>query len=144
PFTDAEKYFLRKEELTGVVQHVPTPSDERLARLYKDALALVYPSLYEGFGLPILEAFESGCPVVCSRSSSFVEIAGEAAIYFEPKDPASLVRALRQMQSPDVREQHVLLGRKRADSFSPARTAEETARLYRTIREDSGNMASYP
>ncbi|MFX8852475.1 glycosyltransferase, partial [Acinetobacter baumannii] len=65
-------------------------SDTYLAALYRNALALIYPSIYEGFGFPIVEAFSQGCPVITSEVSSMKEIGGDAAIYFDPLSPNNI------------------------------------------------------
>ncbi len=70
-------------------------SDEELRLAYAGAEALIFPSRYEGFGLPVLEAMSCGCPVITTPISSFPEVSGEAAIYIDPDDPASLRRARR-------------------------------------------------
>lgn len=74
--------------------HQETVSDSKLINLYQNALAFIYPSINEGFGLPILEAFSCGCPVLCSDTSCFPEVAGDAAIYFNPKDAESIRNAV--------------------------------------------------
>jgi len=78
--------------------------DEELVTLYRNAIALVYPSLYEGFGLPILEAMANECPVVCSNTSSLPEVAGEAAIYFNPYSTESLKEAVVELLRRDRKE----------------------------------------
>jgi glycosyltransferase involved in cell wall biosynthesis len=76
-------------------------SDEALAALYGRALCLVYPSFYEGFGLPPLEAMTFGTPVVVSNSSSLPEVCAEAALYCDPSDPQTLADAIRTLQHDD-------------------------------------------
>ncbi len=68
--------------------------DETLARLYSGTAGLVYPSLYEGFGLPVLEAMACGAPVICSNSSSLPETAGDAALYVRPDDAEGLAHCI--------------------------------------------------
>ncbi len=105
--------------------------DDMLADLYRGATALVFPSLYEGFGLPVLEAMACGTPVICSNSSSLPEIGGDAALYIDPEAESTLVRALEICES----EPHRLatmsrLGIARANQFSWERCARETADVY--------------
>ena len=83
-----------------VLGYVP---DERLAALYRTAHALVYPSLYEGFGLPILEAYFHGCPVITSQTSSMAEIAGKPALLVDPNDPEAIAEAALAIESQDSR-----------------------------------------
>lgn len=106
-------------------------SDEELASLYRGAQAFVFPSLYEGFGLPILEAFACGCPVVLSRASSFPEVAGEAAVYFNPQQPDDLSRVMNNLLS-SLNHQAALraAGRTRAARFTWQKTAQATLGVY--------------
>ncbi len=99
-------------------------SDEQLSLLYSGALALVYPSLYEGFGLPILEAMQSGCPVIACHNSSIFEVAGGAALYVGEGDAGQLARTLLNVQQPDVRGYLVQSGLERARRFSWKKSAE--------------------
>ncbi len=92
--------------------------DRDLAALYSDALALVFPSFYEGFGLPLLEAMACGCPVICSKASSFPEVAGNAALYISPFDPISLTAAIMRVQQPAIRRRMIDAGFLQAAKFS--------------------------
>jgi glycosyltransferase involved in cell wall biosynthesis len=86
----------------------------------------VYPSWYEGFGLPPLEAMRAGCPVVVSRAASLPEICGDAALYFDPNDPATLAEAARRlMGDAALRDSMRAAGERRAAEFSWKRTARE-------------------
>jgi glycosyltransferase involved in cell wall biosynthesis len=93
-------------------------SDEILAVLYSGALALVFPSLYEGFGLPVLEAMACGCPVICSKVSSLPEVAGGAALLISPHNPLSITAAILRLQDPATRERFIKAGLDRAAVFS--------------------------
>ncbi len=109
-----------------------SPNDRQLAFLYENAALLVYPSLYEGFGLPILEAFAADCPVALSDASCFPEIAGDAALYFDPSDVTSTTRALEKLLSDSAtREALIRRGQEQLRSFSWTATAEKTAAVYR-------------
>jgi glycosyltransferase involved in cell wall biosynthesis len=107
-------------------------SDEVLFELYRQATLFVCPSKYEGFGIPLLEAMYSGCPVACSNTSSLPEVAGDAAIYFNPHDPESIREVLETLaESDSMRAELTILGRKRASLFSWDKCATETMSLYR-------------
>jgi glycosyltransferase involved in cell wall biosynthesis len=115
-----------------VLQH--NINDEDLAYLYKYALAFVYPSLYEGFGIPILESFACNCPVICSDTSSLPEISKDAAKYFNPSDEESIRNAILQVLSNnDIRQTLSTKGKKRLAKFSWEITAEKTKKIYESI-----------
>jgi glycosyltransferase involved in cell wall biosynthesis len=108
--------------------------DDQLAALYTGAAAFVYPSRYEGFGIPLLEAMSLDCPVVCSDRSSVPEVAGPAAEYFDPEMPEAIAAAIeRVVESPARRAELVRLGRARCATFSWARSARETLDVYRGV-----------
>ncbi|HEV7239982.1 MAG TPA: glycosyltransferase family 1 protein [Thermoanaerobaculia bacterium] len=105
--------------------------DPTLRSLFRRAKALVYPSLYEGFGFPVLEAMTQGCPVIASRSSSLPEVAGDAAIYCDPLDATSIAGAMARVSDPELRERMIEKGLSRAAGFSWQRTAAEMVAIYR-------------
>ncbi len=130
PVTVEERKFMRDLHIEDRIQHV-NPSDEGLADYYKHACCFVFPSLYEGFGIPILEAFACRCPVVCSNTGSFPEIAGDAAVYFDPGNIDSVQDALRRIiERGDLRENLIRKGRERNGKYSWERTAQMTHELY--------------
>lgn len=103
--------------------------------LYAGASLFVYPSLYEGFGLPVLEAMAAGVPVISSSVSSLPEITGDAAVLVDPLDVEGLAMALeRLIASPALREEYGRRGQERAAYFSWRRCAERTLEVYRSIR----------
>ncbi len=106
--------------------------DAMLAYLYSKATLFAFPSLYEGFGLPILEAFECGCPAVLSNTSSFPEVAAEAAVYFDPNNTESMREAVvRTLDDPDLRQHLIAAGAERTKRFSWKKTVALTAETYR-------------
>jgi glycosyltransferase involved in cell wall biosynthesis len=112
-------------------------SDHELAVLYRGALAVAYPSLYEGFGLPILEAMACGSPVICSSTSSMPEVAGDAAILVDPYGTGEIAEALRWViESPTLRDDLRRRGLERAALFSWESTARQTAAIYERVVEE--------
>ena len=108
--------------------------DSILADLYQRAAVFVYPSRYEGFGIPPLEAMSFDCPVVCSNSSSIPEVVGDAAVFFEPASSDSIVNAIQSVLSNDnLRETLIARGRERIKMFSWQRCAEQTLDIYRKL-----------
>jgi glycosyltransferase involved in cell wall biosynthesis len=106
-------------------------NEARLAGVLAKADALVFPSLYEGFGLPILEAMAAGVPVLCSRVTAIPEVAGEAAVYFDPRDVEDMASKLALVaHDRALREDLAVRGRARSASFSWERTARETHAIY--------------
>jgi len=109
-----------------------------LEGLYALAAAVVFPSLYEGFGLPVLEAMVRGVPVACSNRSSLPEVAGEAALLFDPEDVAGIAEAIERLLSDrDLAERLARAGREQAARFSWERTAEQTVESYRRALQSS-------
>lgn len=123
-----ERIFQGQEKATpSRIRHLGYVSDGELRALYEKALALIFPSTYEGFGIPPLEAMTVGCPVICARTSSLPEVCGEAAIYFDPAVPGDLeAKVLRLFQEPGLREDIREKGYQQAGKFSWKRTAWET------------------
>lgn len=132
--TKFEAELDRQAKQLGITDRVRCPgwvSDEDLEGLYEMATCFVYPSLMEGFGIPVLEAMERGVPVACSRTASLPEVAGDAAHYFDPLDEGEIATAIVElMRDTKLREELVAAGRKRVRRFSWERTARETAESY--------------
>ena len=102
--------------------------------LYSAATAFVFPSWYEGFGLPVLEAMACGCPVIVSNTTSMPEVGGDAALYAAPEDTDGWAKLLEQVSGDDVLRQTMSQkGFERSKRFSWQRCAEETLECYRSV-----------
>jgi glycosyltransferase involved in cell wall biosynthesis len=119
--------------LSDKVRLIPYPDDLVLRDLYNQALVFVYPSLYEGFGIPLLESMSCGCPIIASRIPSTVEIAGDVPIYHEPGNLDQILYNLDQVCSESRSSERILRGTSLAKSFSWERTARQTLELYRNL-----------
>lgn len=120
---------LQKEVIfTGYVQY------EDLPKLYNAADIFIYPSLYEGFGFPPLEAMACGTPVIASNTSSLPEVVGNAGMLVDPLDAAKIADAMRKvLNNEDVRERMIQMGLERVSMFSWERCAEETLEVYKSL-----------
>ena len=133
PFSPAERKVFNKWNVTDRLLHI-SANDEQMASLYRYAMCFVFPSHYEGFGIPILEAFSNGCPVCLSDASCFPEVAGDAALYFNPNDAQSMQDALREIiSSSALRDELSLKGKNRVKEFSLEKMVEATCNVYRKI-----------
>lgn len=113
-----------RDYTSGSAVHMLRLNDEELRAAYSGAIALVYPSKYEGFGLPVLEAIACGCPVITCPNASIPEVAGEAALYVNDDDVNGLANALCDVQKPDIRNSLIAAGLERAKKFSWSEMAE--------------------
>lgn len=108
--------------------------DDQLYSYYKNALCFVFPSRYEGFGIPVLESMKSACPVVLPKHSSFIEVAGDAALYFKLDDKADLENKVSQLiDNEDLRQSYVEKGTLQASKFSWDKMATETFNIYKSV-----------
>ncbi len=113
---------------------MPRVSDSQLSLLYRKCLFFVFPSLYEGFGLPVLEALGHGVPTACSRAASLPEVAADAALYFNPRSTAEMTSVMQRLaDDAGLRERLSALALKRSRKFSWQATAEEIMRRANAI-----------
>jgi mannosyltransferase len=136
PISSAEHKVLEKS-LPGRYRHAGYVTDQELHQLYKKAYALIYPSAYEGFGIPVIEAMASCCPVIALKRSSIPEVAGDAGILLDDEDAGDFAEALASLQNHSVREACVDAGRRRARDFSWDRTFQETLSVYNKVIHQS-------
>jgi len=133
-FNEEEVLLLNTLGIENQVIHQYFDTDNTLFALYQRAIAFVYPSLYEGFGIPILEAFACACPVILSNSSCFPEVAQEAALYFNTGDDEDLSHKLEEIISnSNLRNSLINKGLKRQKAFSTEKKAKETYKVYKSI-----------
>ena len=110
--------------------------DDALALLLKHATVFVFPSLYEGFGIPVLEAMVAGVPIACSNVASLPEVAGAAALFFDPTSIEDMTKALTSLlTNPTLRDDLVTKGRENLKLFSWANTAEKTLKIYQQVAQ---------
>lgn len=125
--------LVEERQLADKIKFLGHVDSNDLPALYSGAELFVFPSLYEGFGLPPLEALSYGVPVAVSRSSSLPEVVGEAGIYFDPNDPKELAEKITQLLSDEnLRNRLKKLGPERAKNFSWAKTAEATINVFKS------------
>lgn len=133
-FSDAERQDLTDRGLGQAVRHAGRVSDAQLADLYAQAVALIYPSLYEGFGFPLLEAMRCGCPVVAANTSSLPEVAGDAGLLFDPLDSEAMAQAMeRVLADGALRADLIERGRRRELNFSWEKATAQTVAVYRAV-----------
>ncbi len=128
----ADREFLQSQGVENHFAFISGVDDSELRTLYRHAQVLVFPSLYEGFGLPLLEAMANDCPVLCSDTAVFHEVAADAAIYFDALNPESLAGALDAFRHSN-RQELLLRGRQNCARFSWNTAAAKLADLYREL-----------
>lgn len=130
PFKQSEKELLDKLNISNKVIHIKA-TDRTLAELYSRAKLFVFPSLYEGFGIPILEAYACYCPVALSNTSCFPEIAGDAGIYFDPYSETSILESIKEVIYDDrKRTELIMRGRERLKLYSWEKATALTQKTY--------------
>jgi len=123
----------KKLGIEGRVKFLGYVPDEKMPALYSNALALVFPSLFEGFGLPILEAQASGCPVITSNISSMPEVAGKGAILVDPMSTSDIVKGMNDILNKEVRNKLIKDGYENIKRFSWEKAARETMEVLENV-----------
>ncbi len=128
----------KKFGMTDRVKFLNSVTDEDLPSFYKNAICFVLPSLYEGFGLPVIEAMKYGCPVITSNISSLPEAGGDSAIYFDPKDAEDIAKKIDQVISDEnLRSEMIKKGYQQVKKFSWEKTARETLKVLEELGKNN-------
>jgi len=130
PLSEPEKKWIECHNLADRIREFGRVTDSQLRDQYAAAECFIFPSLIEGFGLPVLEAQACGCPAVISDIPAFREVAGGAAVFFDPRLAERLAEAVAVAGEPDVRRQVIEAGLENVRRFSWSRTAEQTFEVY--------------
>jgi len=132
----AKKFILENQDVLQV-KFFTDMKDTELAVLYQMANALVYPSLFEGFGLPVAEAQASGCPVITSNTSSLPEAGGDAVLYINPKKPKEIGQAISTLLSDqNLQNSLIAKGKEHAQLFTRDKYAQQMMKLYKNLQND--------
>jgi len=132
PFNESEKGMLKELGVSKLVRYL-NGNDALLMACYQEATVFVYPSLYEGFGIPPLEAMSMSCPVICSNTSSIPEVVGDAGVFFDPNDISSIQNALEDtIYNGELLEELKAKGLLRNSLFSWDKCVNKTVALYRS------------
>jgi len=133
-FNSTEQSIIAEMNLDNHIQHIGYASDSHLAKLYRNCMVFVYPSLYEGFGIPPLEAMICQAPVIAANTSSIPEVVGDAGLLFDPTSIADLAdKLLFLIEHPAERERLIVKGLEQAKKFSWNKTVSETVEAYRYV-----------
>ncbi len=133
-FNEEQKKFIHNNGIENYITYLGTPNEQTLVKIYSSADALLAPSLYEGFGMTILESMACGTPVITSNSTSIPEVTGDAAILIDPKNITEIAKAISDLQSNSSQyEVLVNKGLARAKLFTWESTAEQIALIYEKV-----------
>ncbi|GHT11753.1 hypothetical protein AGMMS4956_05270 [Bacteroidia bacterium] len=133
-FSDRELQRLKELDIRDNVISIVGISDDELSYIYANSIAFIFPSLYEGFGIPILEAWACNAPVLLSNASCFPEIAGDAALYFDPNNPSSIAETIDTILTNfSLRKDIIQRGTKRLELFSWDKTVKQTLAIYQFL-----------
>jgi glycosyltransferase involved in cell wall biosynthesis len=131
--SDSEQQLMTELAIAKQVKLLRDIDDEALCCLYNRALGFVYPSVYEGFGMPLLEAMACGCPIIASRIPSTIEVAKDCPVYFDPTEEDGLLNALDIALSEGRNSERVQAGLEIVKSYSWDKTAAQTLEVYRVV-----------
>jgi glycosyltransferase involved in cell wall biosynthesis len=131
--SDSEQQLMTELAIAKQVKLLRDIDDETLCHLYNRALGFVYPSVYEGFGMPLLEAMACGCPIIASRIPSTIEVAKDCPVYFDPTEEDELLNALDIALSQGRNPERVQAGLEIVKSYSWDKTAAQTLEVYRAV-----------
>ncbi|MFN3704671.1 MAG: glycosyltransferase family 4 protein [Thermoflexales bacterium] len=138
-FTPVQRYLVETLGIGEAVTQIPHVPNAELPALYAAADVFVFPSFYEGFGIPLIEAMACGTPMVCSDWKLFHEVCGDAALFADPHNPQAIADAIaRVLSDPALAEELRQRGLERAKRFTWERTARETMAVYRQMMEENG------
>ncbi|WEK19179.1 MAG: glycosyltransferase family 1 protein [Candidatus Pedobacter colombiensis] len=133
PLETGDSEFLIRNGIFDKTRQI-SATDSQLNMLYKNALCFVFPSLYEGFGIPILEAFKNNCPVILSNCSCFPEIAGDAALYFNPDSIESLAHQIETLiTNKSLKSKLITAGKKKLETYTLDKCIKQTIELYKSL-----------
>ncbi|OUL36833.1 glycosyl transferase group 1 [Nostoc sp. T09] len=133
-FTDEQKQYIQNHQLENYITYFGKPDKNTLVQIYNAADILIAPSLHEGFGITILEAMACGTPVITSNTSAMPEVAGDAAILINPKDPQAISEAVLRLHNDPIYYQELVdKGLSRAKLFTWEKTAEKLAEIYEKL-----------
>jgi len=132
-FTKNETALLKERGIEDKVSCKFAAEDE-IEDLYARAIVFVFPSFYEGFGIPMLEAFSAGCPVIASNGGSLPEIGGDAAVYFDPRSVDNMRSTIENvLLSPALQKELTIKGTEQAKIFSWDRCVNGTVQVYKSL-----------
>jgi len=132
-----ESVIIRKTSLVSSVKHFSCVNDSQLRLFYAASLVFVFPSLYEGFGIPILEAMACASPVILAKSASMPEVAGDAGMYFDPNSIENLLYSLNKLsEDEDLRTELIRKGLNRNKQFSWSKTTKATYDIYQYLMQN--------
>ncbi|MBC8047732.1 MAG: glycosyltransferase family 4 protein, partial [Fimbriimonadaceae bacterium] len=133
-YAEKVKIFITENKLENYFIFLENIANSELPEFYKNATAFIYPSLYEGFGIPILEAMASGCPVITSHMSSMPEVAGEAALYFYPYHAHLIAEKIIQVtEDSDLRNEMIKKGFLQSELFVAKKNTEQVMQIYKSL-----------
>ncbi|TGL04533.1 glycosyltransferase family 1 protein [Leptospira bouyouniensis] len=132
--SSSETKLLKESQIEDKIFFKSFHNDSELISLYRSCRLFVFPSIYEGFGIPIIESMQNGCPVVCSNTSSFLEVAGDAAFYFNPMEAESIFESVREVyKNYNLRQELIKKGFSRSQKFTWLSTIDQTLKCYKDL-----------